>query len=150
MLINDESFGCLGVPTPLEMLKQQSEMLCDEVADLNDRLRRSRSNVAELIEMNQQLAADRDVLRLKLAATEARVSDCLLQAGQSCNQISGLKIIAEQVDMFRRALADAEEQLRKYEAPTARKQHSTLAAGDCPKNNKHESDPSDSQEGRKQ
>ena len=143
MLIDDESFGCLGVPTPLEMLKQQSEMLCDEVADLNDRLRRSRSNVAELIEMNQQLAAERDALRLKLAATEARVSDCLLQAGQNCNQISGLKRIAEQVDMFRSALAEAKEQLRKYEAPVARELPRALAAGDCPKKNKHDPDPTD-------
>ena len=115
MLIDDDSFGCLGAPTPLEMLKQQSAMLCDEVADLTDRLRRSRSNVAELIEMNQQLAADRDALRVKLAATEARVSDCLLHAGRQSAQIVGLKGIAYQVDIFRRDLAEAQRKLRECE-----------------------------------
>ena len=64
MLIDDDSFGCLGVPTPLEMLKQQSTLPCDEIAGRSDRLRRSRTNVAELIEMNQQLAAKRDALRV--------------------------------------------------------------------------------------
>ena len=83
MLIDDDSFGCLGVPTPLEMLKQQSALLCDEIADLSDRLRRSRTNVAELIEMNQQLAAERDALRVKLASTEARISDCPRQRPES-------------------------------------------------------------------
>jgi len=83
MLIDDHSFGCLGVPTPLEMLKQQSTLPCDEIAARSDRLRRSRTNVAELIEMNQQLAAKRDALRVKLAATEAKVSDCLRQAGEA-------------------------------------------------------------------
>jgi len=120
MLIDDDSFGCLGIPTPLEMLKQQSVLLCDEVTDLNDRLRRSRSNVAELIEMNQQLAAERDALRVKLAATEARVSDCLRQAGLDCNQISGLKRIAEQVDMFRHELDQARKTLAEYEGGLSR------------------------------
>jgi len=83
MLIDDDSFGCLGVPTPLEMLKQQSILPCDEIAGRSDRLRRSRTNVAELIEMNQQLAAKRNALRVKLAATVAKVSDCLRQAGEA-------------------------------------------------------------------
>ena len=117
MLIDDDSFGCLGVPTPLEMLKQQSALLCDEIADLSDRLRRSRTNVAELIEM-QQLAAERYAFRVKLAATEARVSDCLRQAGESCNQIMGLKMVADQVEMFRRQVAEAKRKLEEYEAGT--------------------------------
>ena len=118
MLIDDDSFGCLGVPTPLEMLKQQSALLCDEIADLNDRLRRSRSNVAELIEMNQQLAAERDALRVKLAATEARVSDCLRQAGLDNNKMTGLMRVADQVEMLRGELNAANERLREYHADT--------------------------------
>ena len=116
MLIDDDSFGCLGVPTPLEMLKQQSALLCDEIADLSDRLRRSRTNVAELIEMNQQLAAERDALRVKLAATEARVSDCLRLAGESCNQITGLKMVAEQVEILRQELIEARKKIAEYES----------------------------------
>jgi regulator of replication initiation timing len=119
MLIDDEPFGCLGVPTPLEMLKHQSAMLCDEIADLSDRLRRSRSNVAELIEMNQQLAAERNILRVKLAEAEARVSACLLQAGQDYNRINGLNRVADQVEMLRRGLAEAEQKLRACEAADA-------------------------------
>jgi len=118
MLIDDESFGCLGVPTPLEMLKQQSALLCDEIADLGDRLRRSRANVAELIEMNQQLAAERDALRIKLAATEARVSDCLRQAGLDNNKMTGLMRVADQVEMLRGELDAANKRLREYQVET--------------------------------
>jgi len=114
MLIDDDSFGCLGVPTPLEMLKQQSALLCDEIADLNDRLRRSRSNVAELIEMNQQLGAEREALRVKLAAAEARVSDCLRQAGLDNNKMTGLMRVADQVGMLRTELDAANKRLREY------------------------------------
>src|SRR5690606_16138256 len=87
-----------------------------EIADLSDRLRRSRTNVAELIEMNQQLAAERDALRVKLAATEARVSDCLRLAGESCNQITGLKMVAEQVEILRQELIEARKKIAEYES----------------------------------
>jgi hypothetical protein len=62
------------------------------------------------------LAAERGALWIKLAATETRVSECLLQAGRDCNQIMGLKRVAEQADVLRRALDAANQKLEKNRA----------------------------------
>ncbi|MGV8860424.1 MAG: hypothetical protein ACOH2O_11365 [Pseudomonas sp.] len=67
---DEELFGCLGIPTPLKMWKQQPALLTEKIGILRGQLRKSRRSVADLIEM--QTAAEREVLRTELKAAQAK------------------------------------------------------------------------------
>jgi chromosome segregation ATPase len=100
MLIDDE-FGDLGQPTELESWKHQSQMLCDQIADVQRRLDRSRRHVSKLVDMHAEVSRERDALRSQLAAANTRISDCLRSSAEDWATIDSLKRVSIQADELR-------------------------------------------------
>ncbi|WP_166359271.1 hypothetical protein [Pseudomonas akapageensis] len=83
----DDDFGCLGVPTPLEMWKHHAELLATEIDDLNELLRQGRANIAKLVDMQTQAVAERDSLRTELAQTKLLLSSAYVELSNLKNDI---------------------------------------------------------------
>jgi hypothetical protein len=82
-LIDDEGFGELGVPSPLQMWKQQTHLLISEVDDLQRELRQSKVNLSKVITMHDSACKQRDALALELTRVKWQLSDRLLAESQS-------------------------------------------------------------------
>lgn len=113
----DESFGELGCPTELECLRHQSDMLCEEVADLNRKLRRSQCNISKLVEINAEAAEAYSLLKAKLDEANGRISECLHKAGEDWAKMDALRRIAYQVDELQRERQELFKKLRAMERP---------------------------------
>lgn len=85
-LIDDEGFGELGCPTPLEMYRQQTHLLIGEVDDLQRELRQARTNMTKLITMHSEAAKERDALKLELDRVRWQLSDRLLAESQEATK----------------------------------------------------------------
>jgi len=59
--LNEDTCEWLGLPTPLEMYKQQCAMIEDEVADLQVQLRKARANITGLVQINDVLVTGKAV-----------------------------------------------------------------------------------------
>lgn len=51
MNIDEDTCGWLGIPTPLEMHKQQARLLENEIQELNSQLRKAREDIHGLVQM---------------------------------------------------------------------------------------------------
>ena len=113
----DDSFGDLGCPTELECLRHQSDMLCEEVADLNRKLRRSQQNISKLVEINAEAAVAYRLLKGQLNEANERISQCLLKSGQDWAEMDTLRRVAYQVDELQRERQELFKKLRAMERP---------------------------------
>lgn len=77
----DDDFGCLGIPTPLEMCKQHCHLIETENDELRQELIQAKRNIAKLVDMHCGAVKERDEARSELAESKARVSDLLRQVG---------------------------------------------------------------------
>jgi uncharacterized protein (DUF3084 family) len=75
MDIDDSEFGELGVPTPLEMYRQQTHLLIGEVDDLQRELRQAKTNMTKVITMHSDATKERDRLKLELDRVRWQLSD---------------------------------------------------------------------------
>lgn len=91
MDIDDSDFGCLGIPTPLEMWKQQSVLLATEIEEHQADLRRCRANIAKLVQISSDVTAERDLLKRELASTKQLLSDAYLEASNVTNELYSYK-----------------------------------------------------------
>lgn len=80
-----------------EMLEHQSRLLAEECRMLQKELSRYRKNLAKVIDMHSEVAAERDALRVGLKQTEARLSDCLRENSAMGNRIAGLESCRQQL-----------------------------------------------------
>lgn len=65
----------LGLPSPLEMARQECSMLHSELRGVWSELRRARSNVAKLVQMNSLLTSNLDALRRECDKAHWELSD---------------------------------------------------------------------------
>jgi uncharacterized protein (DUF3084 family) len=77
-LIDEDGFGELGIPSPLEMFRQQAHLLIGEVDDLQRELRQSKANLSKVITMHADATKERDRLKLELDRVRWELSDRLL------------------------------------------------------------------------
>lgn len=91
-LVDDTGFD-LGLPSPLEMTRQECLLLHSELRDVWSELRRSRRNVARLVQMNSLLTEDLGKLRIEHSRVRWELSDVYLkagmEAGKKCNSYAG-------------------------------------------------------------
>lgn len=78
-LIDDDGFGELGIPSPLEMFRQQTHLLIGEVNDLERELRQARLNMSKVITMHSDATKERDRLKLELDRVRWQLSDANLE-----------------------------------------------------------------------
>ncbi|MDY7559983.1 hypothetical protein QN366_04725 [Pseudomonas sp. CCC3.2] len=107
----DDEFGCLGIPTPAEMWKQHATLLAAELEEMTLENRKARQNIAKLVEMHGQAAAERDRLKSELKLSTQQLSSCNLECSNLGNEINGLTISSNQAKLFFKQKCDAEKAL---------------------------------------
>jgi uncharacterized protein (DUF3084 family) len=85
-LIDEDGFSELGIPSPLQMWKQQTRLLIGEVDDLQRELRQSRANLSKVITMHDSACKQRDALALELTRMKWELSDRLLAESQAATK----------------------------------------------------------------
>ena len=91
MEIDDSDFGCLGIPSPLEMYQQQCVLLATEIEEHLVDLRQCRANIAKLVAINAQVSAERDSVKRELACTKRMLSDTYLRLSTAENTLNGYR-----------------------------------------------------------
>ncbi|MDB6051223.1 MAG: hypothetical protein JWR17_3969 [Pseudomonas sp.] len=89
----DDEFGCLGIPTPVEMWKQHAILLTAEIEELTVENRKARQNIAKLVEMHSQVAAE-------LALASKRLSECYLSCSNLGNKVNSLTMSSEKAHLY--------------------------------------------------
>jgi hypothetical protein len=85
---SDDDFGGLGIPTPLEMWKHQVVLLTTEIQEYQRDLRRARSNIAKLIDINASVTVDRDALREELGINATKLSEAYRELAMTKNTLA--------------------------------------------------------------
>lgn len=91
MEIDDSDFGCLGIPTPLEIYQQQCVLLTTEIEEHQVDLRQCRANIAKLVTINAQVSAERDSVKHELACTKRMLSDTYVKLSTAENTLNGYR-----------------------------------------------------------
>jgi septal ring factor EnvC (AmiA/AmiB activator) len=91
MEIDDSDFGCLGIPSPLEMYQQQCVLLATEIEELQVDLRQCRANIAKLVTINAQVSAERDSVKHELACIKRVLSDTYVKLSAAENTLNGYR-----------------------------------------------------------
>lgn len=86
-----------------EMLEQQSRLLVEECHMLQKELSRYRKNLAKLVGMHADAAAERDQLRARLRKIEVQLSDCQREKSALGNRVAGLESCREQLEAMHKA-----------------------------------------------
>jgi hypothetical protein len=86
---SDDDFGGFGIPTPLEMWKHQVVLLTTEIQEYQRDLRRARSNIAKLIDINASVTVDRDALREELRINATKLSEAYRELAMTKNTLAG-------------------------------------------------------------
>ena len=89
--IDDSDFGCLGIPSPLEMYQQQCVLLVTEIEEHQVDLRQCRANIAKLVTINAQVSAEWDSVKHELACTKRMLSDAYLRLSTVENALVGYR-----------------------------------------------------------
>ena len=89
---SDDDFGCLGIPSPLEMWKQQSVLLATEIEEYQRDLRKARVNVAKLVLMNDSLTVERDRLQVELRTASHELSEAYRELSMTKNTLASCKL----------------------------------------------------------
>lgn len=95
MNTDDDSFGCLGIPTPLEMWKQHAALVEAEAECLARELHQSRLNLIKLVEMHSQTAAERDKAVAELTEKTRLLSAAYAELSVLKNTINGRLFLEE-------------------------------------------------------
>ena len=85
MLTDDDDFGCLGVPTEEETLRQHCLLLELEVEDMHSQLAQARANIAKLVDINAEVSADLRKARADLSHRLGQLSAANLELSQIKN-----------------------------------------------------------------
>jgi hypothetical protein len=96
MTVDMDTDDWLGCPTPLEMYQHQCSILVDELGETERMLRRARTNIAGLVQMNDLLMTGKAETEGKLAAAQEKIR--LLEEQYSFASVQSVKIITGQRD----------------------------------------------------
>lgn len=94
MLTDDDSFGCLGVPTQEETLRQHCHLLEQEISDLREQLSRAQANIAKLVDINAEVSADLRKARADLDRRLGQLSAANLELSNINNTERSKEIFA--------------------------------------------------------
>lgn len=86
---SDDDFGCLGIPTPEEMWKQQTVLLATEIEEYQQDLRQAKANIRKLVLMVDTLTAERDTLQSDLRKATTSLSAVYLKESQAATKQMG-------------------------------------------------------------
>ena len=95
MDIEEEDFGCLGVPTQAEMWKQHSALVQAEYEQANADLRRARANIAKLVEMHGVIALERSQALGLLESYKRDLSAALVELSALKNRLNAYPAVPE-------------------------------------------------------
>jgi regulator of replication initiation timing len=93
----EDTSDWLGSPTRLESVKHYASMLEEDVQNLKRQLQAAKENISSLVEMNDQLSAERQKKRAWMANLEAETTEQLAQ-------IRSLTLVLDQKERIIREL----------------------------------------------
>ncbi|WP_286917581.1 MULTISPECIES: hypothetical protein [Pseudomonas] len=96
MEIEDEEFGCLGIPTEAQIWKQQAELVQAEYEQVAADLRQARANILKLVDIHAVTARERDQALHLLASYKRDLSAAHVELSALGNQIRGMQMAARQ------------------------------------------------------
>ena len=96
MNIDEDNSAWLGCPTPLEMYQHQCALLEDELVQTQAMLRKARSNVAGLVQMNDLLSAGKAQAEADLRLAMADLSRVNVENSKHATHIMTLNMIKSQ------------------------------------------------------
>lgn len=86
---SDDDFGCLGIPTPEEMWKQQTVLLTAEIEEYQDDIRRMRERLAQMVLINETVTTERDKLLADLRKATSTLSAIYLKESEAATRQMG-------------------------------------------------------------
>ena len=96
MDIENEEFGCLGIPTEAQMWKQQAELVQAEYEQVATDLRRARANILKLVDIHAVTARERDQALHLLASYKRDLSAAHVELSALGNRMRGIQMAARQ------------------------------------------------------
>ncbi|MBP5948276.1 MULTISPECIES: hypothetical protein [unclassified Pseudomonas] len=85
-------------PTPIETCRNQILLYENEVPELNLQLRQARDKIFRLVEMNNEVAGERDALRSQLADRRSEIACIQSESTELLSQVRNLTQVADQCD----------------------------------------------------
>jgi len=114
MEIEDEEFGCLGIPTEAQTWKQQAELVQAEYEQVAADLRQARANILKLVDIHAVTARERDQALHLLASYKRDLSAAHVELSALGNRMRGMQMAtrqsAESPYPFRETLAAPDPQ----------------------------------------
>ena len=107
----------LGIPTPLESCKQHILLLENEVDDLNRQLRKARSDIFGLVQMNDQLAEDKSRLIAEMKNAKIQIARLTGEASEMLSKLGSLEQIRHQRDHLLREMGLGTDMMLKARLP---------------------------------
>lgn len=96
----EDTSDWLGSPTRLETVKHYASMLEEDIHGLKCQLQSAKENIADLVNMNDQLTAELKKARAWMASLEAETTEQL-------SELSSLRLVQSQNESLRRQLQAA-------------------------------------------
>ncbi len=96
MEIEDEEFGCLGIPTEAQIWKQQAELVQAEYEQVAADLRQARANILKLVDIHAITARERDQALHLLASYKRDLSAAHVELSAIGNKMRGMQMAARQ------------------------------------------------------
>ena len=119
MNVDMDTDDWLGCPTPLEMYQHQCSILVDELVETERMLRRARSNIAGLVQMNDLLTTAKAKAETELKLALADLSRAHVDGSEMSKEIMSLKMISSQNEHLRRENQRLLLELSVYKQPLA-------------------------------
>lgn len=119
MPIDQDTCEWLGCPTPLEMYKHQCALLEDELTQALAMLRKSRANVAGLVQLSDELSTGKASAEDSLKKALADVDRLNLTTSELGAKNYSLEMVAEQRDHLFRENQRLLSEIRKAQTPSA-------------------------------
>lgn len=130
MEIEDEEFGCLGIPTEAQTWKQQAELVQAEYEQVAADLRQARANILKLVDIYAITARERDQALHLLASYKRDLSAAHVELSALGNKMRGMQIAARQCAEnpypFRQSVPTPDLEPVEPVQSTAEAQHSHL------------------------
>ena len=96
MEIEDEEFGCLGIPTEAQIWKQQAALVQAEYEQVAADLRQARANILKLVDIHAITARERDQALHLLASYKRDLSTAHVELSAIGNKMRGMQMAARQ------------------------------------------------------
>ncbi len=96
MEIEDEEFGCLGIPTEAQIWKQQADLVQAEYEQVATDLRQARANILKLVDIHAVTPRERDQALNLLASYKRDLSAAHVELSALGNRMRGMQMAERQ------------------------------------------------------